>query len=263
VLHSNVSAVYSSMGKWQEALRHGLRCKFLNPTFAKGYSRVGTAHANMNNYREAISAFEMALRLDPDNQRVRESLERVRASVQAAPSSDAEVPQAMKRQASAGSADAPPSKRPDTGPPPAAAPPAPNASELQQQGNQAYKQRNFDQAIHFFTLAIATYSDNAAPAQLFSNRSAALCGKERYTDALNDADWAVRQQPQWAKGHSRRANALHALRRLDDARGAYEKALELDPTNQLVRNSLESLLKLAQEPAPAASAEVAGVPAAS
>ena len=59
VLHSNVSAVYSSMGKWQEALRHGLRCKFLNPTFAKGYSRVGTAHANMNNYREAITAFEM------------------------------------------------------------------------------------------------------------------------------------------------------------------------------------------------------------
>ena len=138
------------------------------------------------------------------------------------------------------------------------------ASELQQRGIQAYKLRNFDEAIHFFTLAIDTYADNSAPAQLFSNRSAALCGKERYADALSDADSAVRQQPQWAKGHSRRANALHALRRLDDARGAYEKALELDPQNQLVRNSLESLLKLTQEqPAPAAGAEAAGVPAAS
>ena len=270
VLHSNVSAVYSSLGKWQEALRHGLRCKFLNPTFAKGYSRVGTAHANMNNYREAIAAFEMALRLDPDNQRVRESLERVRASVQAAAqSADAEglaVGAATKRQVSStGGADAPPSKRADVGgpPPAAAAAPAPNASELQQQGNQAYKQRNFDQAIHYFTLAIATYAGDTAPAQLFSNRSAALCGKERYTDALNDADWAVRQQPQWAKGHSRRANALHALRRLDEARGAYEKALELDPKNQLVRNSLESLLKLAQEPPPAAGVEAAGLPATS
>ena len=273
VLHSNVSAVYSSMGKWQEALRHGLRCKFLNPTFAKGYSRVGTAHANMNNYREAISAFEMALRLDPDNQRVRDSLERVRVSVQQAlgggmpppeGAAQPEMPPVTKRQAPAAS-DAPPSKRPDPGPVPAAATPAPalNASELQQQGNQAYKQRNFDQAIHYFTLAIATYAGDTAPAQLFSNRSAALCGKERYTDALNDADWAVRQQPQWAKGHSRRANALHALRRLDEARAAYERALELDPKNELVRNSLESLLKLAQEPPPAAGVEAAGLPATS
>ena len=212
---------------------------------------------------------------------MRESLERVRASLQAAhaqaahaqaapPPSDAEVPQPMKRPAStAGVADAPPSKRLDPGPPPPAAAtpatqPALSASELQQRGNQAYKLRNFDEAIHFFTLAIDTYADNSAPAQLFSNRSAALCGKERYADALSDADSAVRQQPQWAKGHSRRANALHALRRLDDARGAYEKALELDPQNQLVRNSLESLLKLTQEqPAPAAGAEAAGVPAAS
>ena len=64
-----------------------------------------------------------------------------------------------------------------------------------------------------------------------------------------DADWAVRQAPQWAKGHSRRANALHALRRLDEARTAYEKALELDPNNQLVRNSLESLIALQRQKA--------------
>ena len=107
----------------------------------------------------------------------------------------------------------------------------------------AYKQRNFEQAIHYFTLAIARFDDLAAPAAFYTNRSAALCGKKRYTDALADADRAVRLQPHWAKGHSRRANALHALRRLDEARGAYEKALELDPHNQYVRTSLESLLK--------------------
>ena len=115
--------------------------------------------------------------------------------------------------------------------------------KLQERGNHAYKQRNFEQAIHYFTLAIARFDDLAAPAAFYTNRSAALCGKKRYTDALADADRAVRLQPHWAKGHSRRANALHALRRLDEARGAYEKALELDPHNQYVRTSLESLLK--------------------
>lgn len=268
VLHSNVSAVYSSMGKWQEALRHGLRCKFLNPNFAKGHSRVGTAHANMHNYREAIMAFEKALQLDPHNQRVRESLERVRKqNVDAPQQAERDLKSEMdmgpvvlhqaKQQAAAApkrpapEAEDPPSKRPEHGLLPAAQtlPSAPNASELQQKGNQAYKSLDYDQAIHYFSLAIDTYGTHAAPAQLFSNRSAAYCGKERYTEALTDADWAVRHAPQWAKGHSRRANALHALRRLDEARTAYEKALELDPNNQLVRNSLESLIALQRQKA--------------
>ena len=37
---------------------------------------------------------------------------------------------------------------------------------------------------------------------------------------------------------------------LDEARGAYEKALELEPENQPARNSLQSLLKLAHDPDP-------------
>ena len=53
-----MSGTYLSVGKWSEALRHGKRCTTLKPTFAKGHSRVGTAHAYMNNHREAIIAFE-------------------------------------------------------------------------------------------------------------------------------------------------------------------------------------------------------------
>ena len=37
---------------------------------------------------------------------------------------------------------------------------------------------------------------------------------------------------------------------LDEARGAYEKTLELEPENQPARNSLQSLLKLAHDPDP-------------
>ena len=34
VLHSNVSAVYLAKSKWAEALRHGMRCRYLSPNFA-------------------------------------------------------------------------------------------------------------------------------------------------------------------------------------------------------------------------------------
>ena len=279
VLHSNVSAVYSSLGKWAEALRHGMRCKYLSPNFAKGHSRIGTAYANMNMYSEAVASFEAALKLDPGNQKVRESLERVRASLHAqpqqpvskapvSPAGSMPTPMAQDAQgqlppelAAAGVAaaaaaggvkrpapasnDAPPGKRP--GSEPVAATVAPTqqlpASVLQQEGNLAYKRSDYDQAIEFFSRAIATYDAGEVPAQLYSNRSAAFCGKERYAEALQDAECAVRQNPTWAKGHSRRANALHALRRVDEARSAYEQALALDPQNQLVRNSLQMLLE--------------------
>ena len=284
VLHSNVSAVYSSLSKWTEAHRHGMRCIYLNPNFAKGHSRVGTAYANQHKYSEAVAAFEVALKLEPDNQRVRESLERVRASMHAQPqqpASDAPVSPAgsmptpmvqdaqgqqppppqmaaaaagvaaataaggVKRPAPA-SSDAPPSKRPGSEPAVAAVAPSQQLppTSLQQEGNAAYKRSDYEQAIDFFTRAIATYAPTEVPAQLYSNRSAAFCGMERYAEALQDADCTVRQNPTWAKAHSRRANALHALRRIDEARSAYEQALTLDPQNRLVRNSLQSLMEM-------------------
>ena len=47
--------------------------------------------------------------------------------------------------------------------------------------------------------------------------------------ALRDADACVRLEPEWSKGHGRRGNALQGLRRYEEAKRSYERALELDP----------------------------------
>jgi len=124
-----------------------------------------------------------------------------------------------------------------------APPPQLSASPSFKEGNIAYKRHDYAQAIDCFTRAIASYAEEQVPAQLYGNRSAAYCGVERYAEALRDADSAIKQDPTWAKGHSRRANALHALGRLEEGRLAYLEALRLDPSNQLVRNSLQSLME--------------------
>ena len=53
-----------------------------------------------------------------------------------------------------------------------------------------------------------------------------------YEAALTDADRCVSMRPEWAKGHTRRASALHGLRRHMDAIAAYDEALRLEPADE-------------------------------
>ena len=123
---------------------------------------------------------------------------------------------------------------------------------LQQMGNTAFRKNNHEEAIRCFDLAILQCSSGNGPAEsllvaLYSNRSAVLCAIHRYEEALADADRAVELNPTWSRGHSRRGNALHAMAKKgtatkDAAREAYERALQLDPENSIVRRALDGLI---------------------
>ena len=123
---------------------------------------------------------------------------------------------------------------------------------LQQMGNTAFRKNNHEEAIRCFDQAILQCSSGKGPAEsllvaLYSNRSAVLCAIHRYEEALADADRAVELNPTWSRGHSRRGNALHAMAKKgtatkDAAREAYERALQLDPENSIVRRALDGLI---------------------
>lgn len=139
----------------------------------------------------------------------------------------------------------------------AGAPVAETAAELspqvlQQMGNTAFRKNDHEEAIRCFDEAILQCSRGNGPAEsllvaLYSNRSAVLCAIHRYEEALADADLAVKLNPTWSRGHSRRGNALHAMAKKgtatkDAAREAYERALQLDPENSIVRRALDGLI---------------------
>lgn len=114
-------------------------------------------------------------------------------------------------------------------------------------GNEALKRGDYETAVAEYSAAIDLDASNKA---LFSNRSAARLGlavKTNDTDlvqaALVDADACVALDPAWPKAHFRRASALQALEKYEDAANAFWDALRLDPSNAQLRAALQKCVQ--------------------
>jgi len=115
---------------------------------------------------------------------------------------------------------------------------APAAAELKALGNTAHQAGEYRQAIHYFSRALEADPGSSSLPVLHSNRSAAFCLFEDYPRALLDAEAAVHLRPDWPKGYSRKASALHHMRRYPEAIEAYQRGLELDPGNPIMGQAL-------------------------
>ena len=82
------------------------------------------------------------------------------------------------------------------------------AEELKNQGNEAFAKKDFDSAMNLYSQAISLEPDNHV---LYSNRAAAYLGQEKYNEAIEDANVAIRLQPSFTKGYFRKATALQGL----------------------------------------------------
>jgi stress-induced-phosphoprotein 1 len=67
---------------------------------------------------------------------------------------------------------------------------------LKDKGNAALQAGKFDDAIKFYTEAIALDENNHV---LYSNRSAAYAKAGKYRPALEDAEKTVQLKPDWGK----------------------------------------------------------------
>ncbi|XP_051155550.1 stress-induced-phosphoprotein 1 [Leptopilina boulardi] len=111
-------------------------------------------------------------------------------------------------------------------------------TELKDKGNKALQEGKYDEAVKYYTEGIAIDPSNHV---LYSNRSAAYAKAEKYNQALEDAEKTVTLQSTWAKGYSRKGSALAYLGKIDESIKAYETALQLDPSNAQIRESLADL----------------------
>lgn len=110
---------------------------------------------------------------------------------------------------------------------------------LKDKGNAALQENKYDDAIKYYTEAIALDNDNHV---LYSNRSAAYAKSGQYDKALEDAERTVSLKSDWAKGYSRKGSALAYLGRLKESRKAYETGLQLDPNNAQLKESLSEVI---------------------
>jgi len=221
LLHSNLSAVYASLKEWNLSLLHASKCVDLDPHFAKGWSRMGAAHEQLEQFVKSVGAYRLCHLLDPDNMNAARAAERLEPSAGAL--------------CSAGAAAA-------------------------VSGAEAFDEGEHKAAVAFITAAITTlgghfFTDTAA--QLFCNRAAAHASDNNFSLALLDAAQAVLQRPRWPQAHALKGRALRGLRQYDLAAASYRAALALDPSDDGVSDLLCVCLREAGE-APARGAPQVG-----
>ena len=108
-------------------------------------------------------------------------------------------------------------------------------------GNAAFKAGDYEEAIKCFTEAIG---DDPSNHTLYSNRSAANAKLSQFKDALLDANKCIDLKPDWPRGHSRRGAAYMGLKSWRAALGAFEKGLELEPTNAYMLEEAARMRKI-------------------
>ncbi len=162
-------------------------------------------------------------------------------------------------------------------PPPAAnafppAPPAPAkdaTSKMQpsmalvadthrKQGKEHYEKELYDKALLSFTKAMQVApADWFYKATVLGNRAAALMMLDRYVEAAEDCQQAVRLDPTLVRLHSRRGRALCKLGQLEAATESYTRVLESCSTSTVnnVKAHATSGTTLSQAAAAAAKAE--------
>lgn len=112
-------------------------------------------------------------------------------------------------------------------------------------GTKAFVAKDYKQAIENFTEAI---KETAEDHTLYSNRSACYYNLGQFAKALEDGEMCVSVKPDWGKGYQRRAMALHALLKREEALKDYEKGLELDPANEQLKKGLADCKRDMAEP---------------
>ncbi|TID19615.1 stress-induced-phosphoprotein 1 [Venturia nashicola] len=117
------------------------------------------------------------------------------------------------------------------------------ADALKQEGNKLFAEKKFAESIEKFTEAIKLEPKNHV---LYSNRAGSYASLKQHHLALEDANKVVEIKPDWPKGWTRKAAALHGEGDLLGAKDAYEKALELDGNNAAAKAGLQSVERAMQ-----------------
>ena len=116
------------------------------------------------------------------------------------------------------------------------------AEKEKEMGNKLFVSGDYGQAIEHFTRALRFAGPSAV---YYTNRAAAHLRKGDAADALRDAEEALKVDARHVKALFRRAQALEALGRYDDAVAAYREGLGVMPESEQLQQGLDAAEKAA------------------
>jgi tetratricopeptide (TPR) repeat protein len=126
-----------------------------------------------------------------------------------------------------------------------------SAYDEKELGSAAWKSGNYEGAIEHFSKAInfSDQNDKESLKILYSNRSAAYMKVNQFSSALIDGEKCVELDSSWAKGYSRKGDALLSLRRYTPAYNSYNAALRITPNDSTLLEKSEQAMRGIREAA--------------
>ena len=110
------------------------------------------------------------------------------------------------------------------------------ANKLKEEGNVAYRDKQYPRAINCYTRAIQLTPNDP---NLYSNRALSYFNIGEYMTCIADCDKAIQLNPALLKAHKKKASALAHLLKFGEAVTAMKAALAVEKENQALKNELE------------------------
>lgn len=122
-------------------------------------------------------------------------------------------------------------------------------------GDKAMKAQDFGEAVFHYTEALKLPGDDSIAVKVHANLAAAYTSQKEYMKAVKEADRAIRLDPNYAKAHLRRGNALEFQNNLAAAMSAYKAGIAIDPDDASLSKAADKLaIRIEEQKAKSATA---------
>ena len=112
---------------------------------------------------------------------------------------------------------------------------------LKTEGNNLFKEKKYEEAIEKYMIALPLVENEKEKSIIHSNISATYCKLENYGRALEHAAVATKVNSDWYKAWYRLSFVLYKLEKIDQAKKAIDKTLELCKENDIESDFIKDL----------------------
>lgn len=200
--YNNIAAVYFERKQYDECIKmceKGIEVGRENRAdfklIGKAFARIGNSYRKMEDYQQAKVYYEKAMS-EHRTPEVKTSLSEVESKIKE-----------LERKAYIDPV---------------------KAEEEKERGNDLYKKGDYSTAIKHYSEAIKRNPDDP---KLYSNRAACYTKLAAFDLGLKDCEMCINLDDKFIKGYIRKGKILQGMQKTSQAMTAYQKALELDPSN--------------------------------
>ncbi|XP_055917959.1 stress-induced-phosphoprotein 1 [Eupeodes corollae] len=240
VLYSNRSAAYAKAGKFELALADAEKTIEINPTWPKGYSRKGSAHAGLNNFPEAFEAYSEGLKHDPQNAMLLQGRQEIQTALISYMTRNMSTPMDID----------PPKPKEEPKPQEPPKPAEPKLEDMSEEerkkylakkekdaGNVYYKKKDFENALKYYHKALEI---DPTDITFYNNIAAVYFEQKNYDECIKQCEKGIEVGREnradfklIAKALSRIGNSYRKLEDYKQAKTYYEKAMSEHRTPEI------------------------------